>query len=492
MTDSPDLDDWETIRAEGHRLVDEMVDHLAGLAEGPVWRAMPPEARARLRTTLPRRGAELARALDEARELVVPFHSGNTHPRFFGWVQGGGLGVGVLAAILEAGLDANCGGRDHAAVAVEAEVVGWMRELFAFPETASGVFVTGTSQANLLAVLIASRRAAGLEVRQSGLGRRGLALRGYASSAVHGCVPRAFDAAGLGEGALRRIHTDARGRLDIAALERAIAEDRAAGLEPFFVAATVGSVDTGAVDDLEALAALAAHERLWLHADAAYAAMGMLSPTLAPRLRALSSADSIAFDFHKWTQLQYEAGFLLVRDGAAHKAAFASPAAYLRREARGIAAGETWPTDLCLDLSRGFKALKVWLAFKALGADRLGAAIDRTCALARHLSARICAEPALELLAPVELNIVCFRVRPGEGEDGDDLNRRVAIALHERGLAAPSTTTVGGALALRAAIFNHRTREKDVEALVDAVLSVGAELREAAGLDQADPRVGST
>jgi aromatic-L-amino-acid decarboxylase len=472
-----DLDDLEAVRAEGHRLLDEVIDHIAGIGGGPVWRPMPPEVRARLSSRLPGEGMTIATALEDARELVLPYHSGNVHPRFMGWVQGGGLGAGVLAAILESGLNANCGGRDHAAVAVEGEVVAWMRELFRFPEGASGVFVTGTSQANLLAVLIASRRSAGLGVRQGGLGAAGLRLRAYGSAAIHGCVPRAFDAAGLGEAALRRIETNAAGAIDIAALERAIAEDRAAGLTPFLLAATVGSVDTGAIDDLDALAEIASREQLWLHADAAYAAMGMLSPAIAPRVAALSKMDSIAFDFHKWTQAQYEAGFLLVRDGELHKATFASPAAYLRRDSGGIAAGDTWPTDLCLDLSRSFKPLKVWLAFKALGTARIGMAIEHTCALARTLADRIASEPALEALAPVSLNIVCFRLRPREGEDGDELNRRVAVVLHERGLAAPSTTFVAGKLALRAAIFNHRTREADVHALVDAVLSIGAELR---------------
>lgn len=478
MTKDPlDLDDLETVRAEGHRLLDAVLDHLAGLDQGPVWRSMPPEVRAARATALPREGQGTAEALATARELALTHHAGNAHPRFMGWVQGGGLGVGVLSAILEAGVNANAGGRDHAAIAMESEVVGWMRELFRFPAEASGVFVTGTSQANLLAVLIASRRALGLDVRREGLGAHGATLRAYASAAVHGCVPRAFDAAGLGSDALRRIPTDAEGRLDVHALERAIEADRAAGLTPYFVAATVGSVDMGAIDDLDALAEVAAREGMWLHADAAYAAMAMLSATLAPRVEGLAKTDSIAFDFHKWTQVQYEAGFLLVRDGAAHKDAFASPAAYLRREARGIAAGETWPTDLCLDLSRSFKALKVWLAFASIGADRLGEAIDRSCALAKRLEARIAREPSLELLAPVSLDIVCFRVRPQAAEDADDLNARVAITLQERGLFAPSTTTVRGVLALRAAIFNHRTREPHVDGLVDAVLAVAAELR---------------
>jgi aromatic-L-amino-acid decarboxylase len=210
----------------------------------------------------------------------------------------------------------------------------------------------------------------------------------------------------------------------------------------------------GAIDDLRALSALCRDEKLWFHVDGAYGALGILSPEMAPRLAGLEQADSIAFDFHKWGQVPYDAGFLMVRDGTKHRDTFAAPAAYLRRETRGLAAGSQWPCDLGPDLSRGFRALKTWFTLKSYGADKLGAMIGRTCALARYLESRVLAEPRLELLAPAQLNIVCFRYR---SIDADTLNAEIVADIHESGIAAPSTTTIHGNLAIRAAIVNHRT-----------------------------------
>jgi aromatic-L-amino-acid decarboxylase len=262
--------------------------------------------------------------------------------------------------------------------------------------------------------------------------------------------------------------------MSIPALEAAIAADRSAGLAPFIVIGTAGSVDVGAIDDLGAIADLCRDEKLWFHIDGAFGALGVLAPDIAPRLAGIERADSIAFDFHKWGQVPYDAGFLIVRDGTQHRAAFASPAAYLRRETRGLAAGSPWPCDFGPDLSRGFRALKAWFTLKVFGTERLGAVISRTCALARYLESRVRAEPKLELLAPAQLNIVCFRYR---GEDADARNARIIADLHESGIAAPSATTVDGRLAIRACIVNHRTQPRDVDALVEAVLAFGAKPR---------------
>src|SRR5581483_9233963 len=204
--------------------------------------------------------------------------------------------------------------------------------------------------------------------------------------------------------------------------------------------------------------------------DGAYGALAILSPRLAPLLRGIERADSLAFDFHKWGQVPYDAGFILVRDGAMHRGAFASPAAYLRREARGLAAGSPWPCDFGPDLSRGFRALKTWFTLKVHGTDALGAAISATCALARYLESRVRTRPELELLAPAQLNIVCFRYR---APDADALNAALVADLHESGVAAPSTTTIDGKLAIRAAIVNHRTEARDIDSLIDAVLRLG-------------------
>jgi len=184
----------------------------------------------------------------------------------------------------------------------------------------------------------------------------------------------------------------------------------------------------------------------------------------------MERADSLAFDFHKWAQVPYDAGYLLVRDGERHRATFASPAAYLQRETRGLAAGSPWPCDFGPDLSRGFRALKTWFTLKTYGLKKLGVMIEGTCALARRLEARVKTEPCLELMAPVALNIVCFRYR---GEDPDILNARIVADLHESGITAPSTTRLEGNLVIRAAIVNHRTQACDIDALVDAVLEFG-------------------
>ena len=218
----------------------------------------------------------------------------------------------------------------------------------------------------------------------------------------------------------------------------------------------------------------AGEEGLWFHVDGAYGALGFSSPAIAPRLAGIENADSIALDFHKWGQVPYDAGFLIVRDGGQHRDAFAAPAAYLRRETRGLAAGSVWPCDLGPDLSRGFRALKTWFTLKTYGTEQLGAIIARSCALAEYLEARILAEPRLELLAPVQLNIVCFRYRAA---DADEVNRNIVVDIQESGIAAPSTTVLDGQLAIRAAIVNHRTDVCDIDALISAVLEFGAQRR---------------
>jgi len=470
---APDLDppDWAAARAQAHRMLDDMLDHMQGLAEGPVWRPPPSEVRRGVVEPLPRTPQPLDQVHEAFRRLVLPYGVGNGHPRFFGWVHGGGNLAGALGDMLAAGLNANLGGRDHMPIEIERQVARWMAELYGFPAGASGLFVTGASMANLIAVLIARAEALGAASRQAGLGAAGGRLTAYASRMAHGCLPKAMDIAGLGAQALRLVSTDAEGRMDLGALKAAIAEDRAAGHRPFLLVATAGGVETGAIDDLAALADVARTEDLWLHVDGAFGALAMLSAELAPLLNGIEHADSIAFDFHKWGQAPYDAGFVLVRDGAKHQAAFASHAGYLQREAEGLAAGAPWPCDLGPDLSRGFRALKVWFAFKTYGADAIGATILNTCKLAAYLAARIDAEPELERLAPAPLNIVCFRYRAGA--DVDRLNRRIVTDLQTSGAAAPSAAVIDGRQAIRAAIVNHRTKAHDIDALVAEVLRLG-------------------
>lgn len=453
-------------------MLDDMFDHLESLRRQPVWRAPPQTLRETFREALPQAPSDLADVHQVFRDTVLPYSSGNAHPGFMGWVQGGGTVVGMLAEMLAAGMNSNLGGRDHMALEVEQQVVGWAREMFGLPATASGLFLTGASQANFLAVLIARRRALGPAVRAKGLAGDGMRLIAYASAAVHGCLGRAMDMAGLGTGALRLVAFDEAQQIDLSTLRAAIAADRAAGFTPFLVVGSAGTVDVGAIDDLAGLADIAAAEDLHFHVDGALGGLGVLAPSIAPRLAGIERADSIALDWHKWGQAPYDAGFLLVRDAELHRATFAADASYLQRAERGLAAGDWWPCDYGPDLSRGFRALKTWFTLKTYGAAALGGVIERTCELARALAQRIEAEPDLQLVAPVALNVVCFRFR-----DAAELNPEIVMRLHEGGVVAPSLARVGGHAVIRAAIVNHRTEQRDIEALVEATLEIGRKCR---------------
>lgn len=486
---SLDPQDWTSLRANGHRMLDDMLDYIEQIRERPVWQNIPDDVRAKFQQKLPQQPEDLAQVHQRFMQDVLPYAVGNSHPGFMGWVQGGGTPVGMLAEMLAAGLNANLGGRDQMPIEVENQVTQWMRELFHFPASATGLFVTGTSIANFIAVLVARTKTLGIASRRQGLAASSHKLVAYTSIGAHACVSQAIDMAGIGIDSLRLISVNANFEMDIQELERKIDADRAAGYTPFLIAGTAGTVDVGAIDDLDALAEVAQKHQLWFHIDGAYGALAMLSDTIAPRLKGIERADSIAFDFHKWAQVQYDAGYILVRDGQAHFDTFATPTSYLKRETRGIATGERWPCDFGPDLSRGFRALKAWFTIQVYGVEQLGNMIAHTCELAQYLKQSIARESQLELLAPVNLNIVCFRYRPTSDATItltlDELNRDIVFALHESGIAAPSTTRVNGDLAIRAALVNHRTNQQDIDRMIAATLRFGDQLVDSHSLLQA-------
>jgi aromatic-L-amino-acid/L-tryptophan decarboxylase len=473
---SLDPSDWPSFRAQAHRMLDDILDYTQNIRQRPVWQPIPSETRERFHASLPTTPTPLAHVHHEFLHHILPYTSANTHPAFLGWVQGAGTPVGMLGEMLAAGLNANLGGRDQIPIEVERQITRWMQTLFNFPESASGLFVTGTSLANFLAVKIARDAAIGPQARRRGVAAKQNSLTAYASAAVHSCIPKTLDLCGLGSDSLRLIPTDSHHRLDTAALTHAIQKDRDSGFAPFLLIGSAGTVDIGSIDPLESLAQIARREKLWFHIDGALGALAILAPDLAPKLAGVQHADSLAFDFHKWGQVPYDAGFLLVRDATLHRNAFAASCAYLNRTTRGLAAGSDWPRDFGVDLSRNFRALKTWFTFKTFGTQTLGAAISRTCELARYLERRIAATPELELLAPVELNIVCFRYRAADPAQLNALNSEIVIQLQESGIAAPSTTILDGRLAIRAAIVNHRTNESDLDTLLEKTLALGRAL----------------
>jgi glutamate/tyrosine decarboxylase-like PLP-dependent enzyme len=442
-------------------MLDDVISHIASVRENPVWQPQPDENRAAFRKPLPHEPRELEAVLGDVRDRIMPYATGNLHPLFMGWVHGAGTPVGMVAEMVAAGLNMNCGGRDHVGIDVEKQIVGWMREALSYPETASGLFVTGSSMANFLAVTIAKTEKLGVESRSEGLGSAGQKLVAYTSAEAHGCIAQAMQLSGIGSGSLRLV-ADTSGRMMMPHLKAMIDADRAAGLLPFLVVGTAGTVNTGAIDPLGEIAEIAAAENLWFHVDGAIGALAVLSDALRDLFTGIEKSASVALDFHKWGQVPYDAGFLLVRDGATQKRAFAQPAAYLQRADRGLATGETWPCDLGPDLSRGFRALKTWMTIETLGSDKIGQSIENSCANARYLASLLNACPLFEIKAAVALNIVCFGVRG----QGSDFVRQLVLDLQEQGLAAPSWTTIDGQLVVRCALVNHRTSKADLDTFV--------------------------
>lgn len=459
-----DPPDWEAFRRLAHTALDQAIDFLASVRERPVWQPVPEPVRAALDQPLPAEPQELDSIYRDFTSLILPYAVGNIHPRFFGWVHGAGLASGIVAEMLAAALNNNCGGRDHVGLYLERRVTEWCKSIFGFPAQASGILLSGTSMANLIGLAVARESACA----DTPPGR----LVAYASAEAHSSVVKAVRLLGFPDGALRKIPANNDFSMDLDALKTALAQDRNADLRPFCIVGTAGTVNTGAFDDLQSLAAICEREDVWFHVDGAFGALAILAGDLRQRLAGIERADSLAFDFHKWMHVQYDAGCLLVRDGAAHRKAFSSSShpAYLDRAGRGLAGGGEWPSDLGPELSRGFRALKIWFAFKEHGVNRFGRSISMNCRQARYLAALLARLPDVEVLNPVSLNIVCFRFYAPdlEAAELDRLNEAIAADLQESGIAAPSTTRIEQKLAIRVNITNHRTCEADLDLFAEA------------------------
>ncbi len=476
--ESLDPENWDELRALGHRMVDELLAYLRTVRDRPVWRPIPGDVRARLKGPVPRRPEGAERTYADFRDYVLPHPMGNIHPRFWGWVIGTGTPLGALAEMLAAGMNPNMGGGDHVPNLVEAQVLDWCKEMLGFPLDASGLLVSGGSMANLVGLAVARSARAGFDVRKGGVRAARGPLTLYASVETHSSVQKAVELLGLGSDALRFVPVNTAFEIDVPALERMIRDDRADGCLPICVVGNAGTVGTGAIDDLASLADLCAAEGLWLHVDGAFGALAALVPEYRSRLAGMERADSLAFDLHKWMYVPYEAGCTLVRDADAHRRAFSLRPDYLTHAERGLAAGTLWFSDYGIQLSRGFRALKVWMSLKEHGLDKYARLVRQNIEQARYLAALVREAPDLELLAPVPLNIVVFRyVSPGRDAAAlDALNQDLLIQLHEQGIAVPSNLTIGGRFALRVAIANHRSRREDFDLLVRETRRIGAEL----------------
>lgn len=481
--------DWsaEELRRVGYAVVDRIAEYLTQLPDRPVFRPVPADlAEKMLSAPAPRSGISADALLEDFGRTIAAYPFGNGHPRFYGWVNSPPTPIGIFADALAATMNPSVAGGNHAAVYVERQVINWLKELFGFPASSMGLLTSGGSAAALTALGVARWRACqrrGWDVRARGVptGTGGTPgpLVFYKAPEGHGCHQKAIELLGVGSDQVRFVATDADLRLRPDALAAMLDEDVAAGRIPVAVIASAGTVNTGAIDPLDAIADVCARHDVWLHLDGAYGAPAVLTDEYGPALRAMARADSLTVDPHKWLYVPVEAGAVLVRDAAAMRGAFSLVPPYLRTDGdeHGVQ-GPPWLSEFGFQQTRGFRALKVSMALRHHGLDGYRRLVSHDIALARHLADRVRNAPDLELWEPQHLSIVCFRyVGTGEALDGtalDTLNRRLLEHLQLGGEAFLSSTTLDGHFWLRACIVNPRARTTDLDAVVELVQRLGA------------------
>ncbi len=472
---------WEEMEDLAHTMIKDIFVLLKGIRNKPVWSKPPKKVGTFIYgEELPQKQQPINKIYDEIKKNIVPYNKGNIHPKFWSWVQSTGTPFSVLAEMLAAGLNPDVCTGDHAPMYIEYQTIEWLKELFNFPENGSGTLVSGTSMANLTALLIARDACTHQEVREKGLYQFTSQMVLYASSETHSCITKAADIIGLGKEAVRLINTDSKFRIDIDELQKQINNDRNSGLLPFCVVANVGTVNTGAIDPLQQIVEVCRKEKLWLHIDGAFGAFAKLVPEYKEILKPMEEADSIAFDLHKWMSLPVGIGCVLVRDKEAHRNAFSIQPNYLQVHERGLASGFDPIFNWSIEMTRSFRALKVWMHLKEQGIEKISNIVRQNIAQVLYLESLIKKEPLLELITPANMNVICFRFHPKQKineERLDKLNKEIVINLQEKGIAVTSHAYINGKYVIRLANVNHRTIKADFDVLVRDIIKIGNELK---------------
>jgi aromatic-L-amino-acid decarboxylase len=480
--ESLDPQDWDAMRALGHRMLDDALDYLMTLRERPVWQHAPETVKAHFAGPPPPNPQPPEEIYEEYLEFILPHLLGNCHPRFWGWVAGPGTVMGAFADLLANATNSVSGAFSFISPSyVEMQVLDWCKELLGFPISASGQFTGGCSASNLIGLAVARNSQAGYDLRQEGLSAAADKMTIYASEESHSSIQKAVELLGMGSNSLRKVPVNDSLEIDIGALKTAIKRDRQRGDRPFCILGVAGTTNTGAIDDLNALADICEEEDIWFHVDGAFGAWTAIAPKSKHLVAGMERADSLAFDFHKWMYLPYPIGCVLIKDEEKHRGTFSMMPTYLSHGEgeRGLTAVDVpWLVDYGFDLSRSFPALKAWMTIKEQGILKYGRLIQQNINQAHYLGRLVEEAQELELALPVSLNVVCFRyIRPGlEDSQLDALNKRIEIELQEQGLAVASIVTIKGKQYLHAAITNQRTRSEDLELLAGEVIHMGNQL----------------
>jgi len=421
---------------------------------------------------LPYSPMELGEVYNEFKQNILPYYLGNIHPRYWSWVMGAGTAQSMLAEMLAAGMNCNVGIGDQAPMYVDQQVIDWCRQMMSFPPESSGALVSSASVANLNALIVA-RNSVSTSIRSAGInGQKKMVI--YASTETHSSIQKAAEIIGIGSDGVRKVKVNDKYEMDTVHLQELIEEDKKEGNIPFCIVANAGTVNTGAIDPLDKIFWICCKENLWMHVDGAFGALLKLLPEYDEQLDCLEFADSITFDLHKWMSIPYEAGVVLVKDADMHRKTFALQPDYISNNERGIAAGPELTSNFGFELSRNFKALKVWMSLKEHGIEKFARIIRQNITQAKYLTDLVEQSDELELTAPTATNIVCFRFNPGKNDlDLDKLNKEILMRLQESGIAAPSYTRLNGNYCMRVANVNHRTITNDFDVLVNEIIKIG-------------------
>lgn len=479
----------EISEAEMHELSSQVTqlvtDYFSQVTELPVFPDISGgQTTKKLGASLPIEGEPLDQLLDDCRTILDGSRH-NGHPRFFGYVASPSTPPGAFADLIASTLNSNVTSwrSGPAATEIERTVVGWLALLIGYGDDAAGILTSGGSMANLTALMIAHRARANKDVAATGLWNSGAPMTIYASEQIHMSIPKAADILGLGRQQVRLVECDDRFRMNVHSLRDLIAKDLASGLRPFCVVASAGTVNTGAVDPLDEVAEVAKEFGLWFHIDGAYGALAASDETKRSLFRGLKRADSVSLDPHKWLYVPLDCGCLLFRDEARVRAAFSfDEADYIKvHEQNAEESFAFW--NYGPELSRRFRALKIWLTLRYYGTRRIARAISEDNALAAYLGQAIEEADDFELLAPPELSICCFRYVPprlqlklrASVEDAaisselDQLNNKIMLAVQRGGRAYVSSATLRGRFALRACITNFRTTRADIDETLEII-----------------------
>ncbi len=472
---------WEwsadEIRRVGYRVVDIIAEHLTALPDEPVFHPFPAELASTYLHSKPlEAGQEADDILDTFLCDIEPYPFGNGHPRFYGWVNSPPAVIAVFAEALAAAMNPSCAGGNHAAIYVEREVINWFKQIVGFPADSMGLLVSGGSMAALTGLAVARQAHCGHDVRTQGLQGAAARLKFYRSGEGHGCHQKAIELMGVGSEHLRSVPHDRSLRMVPSALDDAIREDRQGGHIPIAVIASAGTVNTGAIDPLDEIADVCAKHKVWLHVDGAYGAPAILTGQYAKQLSGLARADSLALDPHKWLYVPVEAGVVLVRSARHMRATFSLVPSYLQTDGKteGVG-GLPWFSEYGFQQTRGFRALKVWMALRYHGLSGCRSSIERDIELAGRLASLLRSSGDIEVFEPQNLSIVCFRYAPPklrqDAQAIDSLNKAILEKLQLGGRAFLSSTVLDAKFWLRACIINPRTREEDLEELMRSLAS---------------------